>query len=292
MAESGTGSMKLLLVIVFMLSLTACASVQKLQRDNVKAGEKIGVYAMRVKSDIAYVELGMVAPKATVKNAQGIRKTFNSIAGEILVLRAFMNAFPPRIQATVVPVLKNQMAWSDDNARLNPDIIATGKKLGLDYFVLLSVGQHLKTTGYRFQEQWRPELHVTVNMVRIRDGKTVMSNKVRVEGMPFDKYMDDMSSGKGLDKVFANLSRNVVIGLMPAVGPVIREIPPEERLAHQRLQSYGRIRTLAHKNNCVISGDLWMEKTTENIVYHVPCRDITLTYACESEKENSRCWLQ
>jgi len=291
MGSTGQTWLLLFEFVLLAIVLGACGTSVRFNQNEIRTGEKIGVYAVRTKSAEIADDLGSITTEASINNSEPIRRKLNENPGEIMVLKAFMNAFPARTNANVVPVLKSQVIADKKNQEL-PDVTETSKSLGLDYFVLLQARQRLLTTGYHFREQWKPKLEVVAQMIRVSDGKVLLLQKTDVEAKPFDKYMDPMSSGKGLDDLFANLSRAAVIELMVAVGPVIREVPSEERLAHQKLHNYSHIRTLARKNNCIISGELSVEKTAYNVIYHVPCRDITLSYACESESETSRCWLQ
>lgn len=280
-----------LLAMIVTVVLTSCSPTVNFKQNEVRPEEKIGVFAVRFQTSAVNDKLASVTTQASVNNSEAIRQKLAENPSEIMVMKAFMNAFPSRTHANVIPVLKTQVVPGKDRANF-PDLVMTGKNIGLDYFVLLTVRQGLLTTGYQFKEQWKPILTVEAKMIRVTDEKIMFSRKVDVEAKPFDKYLDPMSSGKGLEKLFANLSRSAVIDLMSAVGPVVREVPQHEKITHQKLQSYTHIRAMARKNNCAINGELRVVKAIDKVVYHVPCRDITLTYACESESENSHCWLQ
>lgn len=263
------------LLVAVCVTTLGCATATKYPHEQVSLNQKIGVYAHWFDES---------------KDTK-IKERLQSLAVHKLVLKSVMQSYPSRTNATVQPILGYQAIFSDDRQK-KLDVVRTGKALSLDYVMILKTKSQLKTTGYHFQEKWRPELQVTTYMIRVKDGQNVMQQKISLNEKPFMKYMSPTEEGEALNRAYGTLASRAAETFSETVGPVIRTIPEKEKMIQEKIYAFGHIRTLAHKNNCIISGDLTKETTDTNVIYHVPCRDITLTYACETESDSSRCWLQ
>ena len=280
-----------LIVVTAVMTAVGCSSTIKFPQQNITQQEKLGVIAVNASDQNTADNQTTLVTLANRKDTKKIREKLKNVPTDKMVFKAFMQSFPSRTQATVTPILSNQVkkaSGPDDDL----DVVATGKNLNLVYVIVLKVKSNLRTTGYLYKEQWEPELELIAQMIRVRDGKLLMAETVDASDKPFDKYRVSSSVKEKLSRLYSNLAMHAVNDLSKKIGPVVRKVPANEKLLHQKIYSYSHIRTLANKNHCIIEGELRMEKTEENVLYHVPCSDITLTYACDSEKDSSRCWLQ
>jgi len=279
------------MMLIVVVSANGCSSTAKYPHAQINSGQKIGVYAV-FKDQITANTLGNDFVTLASRNTTAdIQEKLSLLPIDKTVMKYFMQSFPARTQAQVVPILDNQI--KPENAQADSfDSVVTGRSLSLDYVLVLELKRILKTTGYLYQEKWKPELVVTAKMVRVADGQLVMHETAEASEKPFDKFLGWRALNKSLSASFTNLSLATVNQLADNVGPVVRKVPESERLVHRKIYDFGHIRSMASRDNCVISGKLTMEKRGELVTYLVPCRDITLTYACDNESESSRCWLQ
>jgi len=278
-------------MLVIVVTASACSSAAKYPHDEVRSDQKMGVYAIFEDSLDDNKTRDELITKASRNATLDIQKKLSLLPVDKTVLKYFMQSFPARTRAQVIPIRDSQIS-KVSHSKGAFDVINTGKNLSLDYVMLLHLKRHLKSTGYHFHEQWGPELKVTAELIRITDGKTLMLESVDASDKPFDKFQDSPALNKSLDSSFSNLASITVNQLSEKVGPVVRSIPDSEKQTHQKIYNFGHIRSMASRDNCVISGELIMEKSEKLVTYQVPCRDITLTYACDSESESSHCWLQ
>ena len=278
-------------VIVLSIAASGCGSTAKYPHKLVDKNQKLGVYAYLEDRSLEVNQLSTLMTLAGRNYMADIRQRLSLLPTHKTVVKYFLQSFPSRTSAKVTPILDSQAVFLN-NSDKELDVLATGKGLSLDHVLLLKVKRNLKTTGYLNQEQWRPQLGLEIELVRVADGKVLLHDSASADGKAFDKYLDTRALDKTLESSFASSALTAVNELSERVGPPVRKISEKEKIIHQKIYDYNHIRSMASKNNCVISGDLKVAKTQSLVTYQVPCRDITLTYACDDESEASRCWLQ
>lgn len=279
------------LLLAVLSALAGCGTTLSYPHEQITTSQKIGVYAHVADPDTGVMFANTLLESLQETDQQGASGKLQAMAVHKLVLKEIMKFFPSRTHASVAPVLSDQAKFADQ-ARNKFDPVATGKSLSLDYIMTLEVVGQLLTTGYIYQEQWRPEIKVNAVMIRVKDGQQIMTDSVHLKEQPFLKFLNSKEQSEVLEKSYNKLAKRFAQIFSDNIGPVRRTVPKKEKMIHEKIYAFGHIRAMANKNNCVISGDLRKVTTDSNVLYHVPCRDIVLTYACDSESDNSRCWLQ
>ncbi len=280
-----------LFLVVSNIAVSGCSSTASYPHNILDRNQVVGVYAYADDRFLESSPLTSVMTLASENYLSDIRNRLASMSTDKTVLKYFLQSFPSRTSARVLPIRDSQIVLRESPEK-DLDLLATGKRLSLDYVMALKVKRSLKTTGYLYQELWKPQLAVNIVMTRIADGKVLLNDVAYADGKPFDKYLDTRALDKTLESSFSSLASGAVNKLSEKVGPPIRIVSEKEKLVHQKIHDYDHIRALAGRDNCIINGDLKISKTESLVTYQVPCRDITLTYACDSESEASRCWLQ
>lgn len=281
----------LLLIIIIWVTSSGCGSTTKYPHSLIHTKQKIGVYSYLEDQIFASNQLTSLMTVASQNYSADVQQKMSALSTHKTVLKYFLQSFPARTSAGVVPILDSKIVKSNEGEN-NIDVLATGKNLSLDYVITLRVSRSLKSSGYHYQEQWRPRMVLAIEMIQVSDGKVLLHDSVDAEGKTFDKYLDSRVLNKTLELSLSSLASQTVNQLSDKVGPPVRKISENEKRVHQKIYDYSHIRSMANKNNCVISGDLKVAKIESLVTYQVPCRDITLTYACDDESEASHCWLQ
>jgi hypothetical protein len=280
-----------LLLIIILVAASGCASSAKYPHSLVHENQKIGVCSYLEDQIFASNQLTSLVTLASQNYHDDVQDRISTLPTHKTVLKYFLQSFPARTSAKVVPILDSRIVKTSER-KGNVDVLATGRNLSLDYVITLKVSRSLKNTGYHYQEQWRPRMVLAIEMTRVSDGEVLLRDSVDAEGKAFDKYLDSRALDKALELSLSSLASQTVNGISDKIGPPIRKISENEKRTHQKIYDYSHIRLMADKNNCTISGDLKISKTENLVTYQVPCRDITLTYACDDESESSHCWLQ
>lgn len=278
-------------LLAMLLATYGCGTTVKYPHKEIIMNQKLGIYAQLVDPETGVAFANSLLDKGKPDDLQEINKSLEAMAVHKQVLKAVMQTFPARTNAKVLPILSDQAKFQG-STRNKFDPIATGRSLSLNYVMVLNVVSQLITTGHVYQEQWRPSLKVTAVLVKIKDGQKVIIDSLNLSEKPFLKYLNAKEESEVLQQSYSKLATKLAKIFSRNIGPVIRTIPEKEKMIHDKIYAFGHIRKLANKNNCVISGDLRKETTNTSVLYHVPCRDIVLTYACDSESDKSRCWLQ
>lgn len=280
-----------LLLINISVTASGCGSTAKYPHSVILENQRIGVYSYLEDQILSTSQLTSLMTLASQNYSADVQERMFALPTHKTVLKYFLQSFPARTSARVTPILESRTIKSSAPEK-NIDVLATGKSLSLDYVITLRVSRSLKTTGYHYKEQWRPRLVLAIEMTRISDGRILLRDSVNAEGKAFDKYLDSRALNKTLELSLSSLASHAVNGISEKVGPPVRKISENEKRVHQKIYDYSHIRSMASKNNCIITGDLKVAKTESLVTYQVPCRDITLTYACDDESEASHCWLQ
>lgn len=279
------------LFIAVLLAVSGCATTLKYPHEQISTNQRIGVYAHRVDPATGVLFANTLLETIQDTDLQGANGKLKTMAVHKLVLKEVLQSFPSRTNANVLPILSGQEKFTGEiNNKFDP--VATGKSLSLDYVMTLKVVGQLMTTGYIYREQWRPVLKVTAELTRVKDGRQLMSDSIALNEKPFLKFLSVKEQSEVLQHSYSKMAARTAKIFADNIGPVRRTIPKSEKMIHEKIYAFSRIRAMANKDNCIISGDLRKVTTDDNVLYHVPCRDIVLTYACDSESDNSRCWLQ
>lgn len=276
---------------VALLATSACSTMKNFPHHEIAPNEKIGVYAYLLDPTTGATFASTLLDSSLLVEDQSTPAKLQMLSIHKLVLKEVMQSFPSRTNANVSPILSHQAKFAGQSVE-KFDSIATGKSLSLGYVLTLKVIAQLITTGYVYQEQWRPEIKVMAEMIRIKDGQQVMTDSIVLQEKAFLKFLSPKEQNEVLQRSYKKLAANAAQTFSNKIGPVRRTIPKKEKMIHEKIYAFGRIRAMANKNNCVISGDLRKVTTDTSVLYHVPCRDIVLTYACDSDSDKSRCWLQ
>ena len=279
------------LFIAVLFAASGCSTTLKYPHEQITASQRIGVYAQRVDPETGVMFASTLLESIQETDQQGASGILQTLAIHKLVLKEVMKAYPSRTNANVSPILSGQAKFTDHiNKTFDP--VATGKSLSLDYVMQIDVVGQLMTTGYIYREQWRPQVKMTANLIRVKDGQNIMADSIALKEKPFLKFLNVKEQNEVLHKSYNNMATRVAHIFSDNIGPLRRTIPEKEKMIHEKIFAFSHIRAMANKDNCVISGDLRKVTTDSNVLYHVPCRDIVLTYACDSESDKSRCWLQ